>query len=186
MTATALAPLLPQLSEADPPLRAEGTIDPLGLYAVADSLGVQMVPGVRERQPHPRYLTAMAVGEVVCQEFAPDDVAADGVSPPWQVFEWFMVEGLVREQDQGPEIFGLPGRDKAAHAISDQVPLCARTYLKVPTVFGFHGVYRLLARTLDVINNVSGLGETGYRLLMAWEREQRRIPGTVYPSLGYC
>ncbi len=38
------------LSEYDPPLTSEGSIDPLGLYPIADALGVRLVPGVRERQ----------------------------------------------------------------------------------------------------------------------------------------
>lgn len=45
---------------------------------------------------HPRYLTAMAVGMEVCRDFPEDKVAADGITPPWLVFEWLMVEGLVR------------------------------------------------------------------------------------------
>lgn len=162
---------VPLLTEADPAVSAEGTLDPLGLYAIADSLGVTLVPGVRERQSHPRYLTAMAVGAAVCSEFDEDTVADDGVSPPSQVYEWYMVEGLMRTQSSDGEIYGLPGRDKVGRALREQLPVSAKTYLKTPSVFGFHGVYRLLARTLDVVDD-HGLGETGYRLLSEWEQEQ--------------
>lgn len=168
LTRTALAPFL---SDADPVVDAEGHLDALGLAAIADSLGVQLAPGVRERQSRPRYLTAMAVAAVVCSEFNEDRVADDGVSPPWQVFEWYMVEGLVRNFRDGEDVRGLPGRDKATTAIRQNVPLSAKTYLKTASVFGFHGVYRLLARTLDVVDE-NRLGEVGYRLVAAWEQEQ--------------
>jgi hypothetical protein len=49
----------------------------------------------RERQVHPRYLTAIAVSEAACSDFGEDEIAGDGVSEPWNVFEWYMAEGLV-------------------------------------------------------------------------------------------
>lgn len=54
----ALAPLLTERDDAE---SAEGGIDPLGLYTVADVLSVRMVGAVRERQAHPRFLTMLAV-----------------------------------------------------------------------------------------------------------------------------
>ena len=164
--------LSPLLSEHDPKASSEGTIDPLGLYSIADSIGSRLAPGVRERQSHPRFLTAMGVGAVVCSDFEEGMVAADGVSEPWQVFEWYMVEGLVRSFVESEDIKGLPGRDKAKGAIRDGVPLQASRYLKAPTVFGFHGVYRVLAEALDIIND-NRLGATGYQLVSAWEKEHR-------------
>lgn len=82
---------LPFLSEFDPPQQTEGTIDPLGMYAIADALGTKLAPGVRERQSHPRYLTLAAVGNLVC-----DGLDPDREPPPWLVFEWYAVGGLVR------------------------------------------------------------------------------------------
>jgi len=67
--------LMPFLSDADPRVSAEGSIDPLGIYAIADALAVRMIPGVRERQQHPRFLTSIAVSLSLCSEF-PDDVIA--------------------------------------------------------------------------------------------------------------
>lgn len=163
--------LLPLLSEKDPVASTEGTLDPLGLFPTADSLANKLVPGVRERQSHPRFLTAMAVSLAVCSEFDEDRVAADGVSEPWQVFEWYMVEGLVRTANGDNGIVGLSGRDKAAQAIKDDVPLCANRYLKTPNVFGFHGVYRVLAREVGIDFN-GRLGEFGYELLRVWMGEQ--------------
>ena len=111
--------LTPLLTEKDPAISSEGSIDPLGMYAIADSLAVRLVPGVRERQSHPRFLTAIAVSLAICSEFDDDRVASDGVSEPWQVFEWYLVEGLVRSLTDEDQLQGLPGRDKAARAIQD-------------------------------------------------------------------
>jgi hypothetical protein len=162
--------MVPLLSEKDDAERSEGGIDPLGLEAIADSLGTRLVPGVRERQTHPRYLTAIAVGLAVCERFDEGTVAADGVSEPWQVFEWYLVEGLVRTAESG-RTRGVPGSLKASKAIADKVPLSARRYLKTPSVFGFHGIYRLLARTLGVEQG-ERLGDFGFELLEVWSKER--------------
>lgn len=163
--------LRPLLTEADPASSSEGSIDPLGTYAIADSLALQLAPGVRERQSHPRFLTASVVSMAVCSEFDEEVVASDGISEPWQVFEWYLVEGLVRRISDGARLKGLPGREKATAAIRDRVPLCAPRYLKTPTVFGYHGVYRTLSRELGI--EVSGrIGEAGYELLVTWIKEQ--------------
>src|SRR4051794_431938 len=102
--------LLPLLSEADPRISADGSIDPLGTYAIADSLAVRMIPGVRERQQHPRFLTSIAISLSVSSEFDEEMVSSDGVSEPWQVFEWHLVEGLVRTTNDSKLIRGLPGQ----------------------------------------------------------------------------
>lgn len=164
-------PLFPLLSDEDKAESSEGGLDPLGLVQVAEALAVRLVRGVRERMSHPRYLTAMAVATEVCRRFPEETVARDGQSPPWLVFEWIAVEGFVRTTD-GPDPFKLPGSEKAATAIRERVPLSAASYLKSPNVFGFHGVYRGLARDLD-IENGSRLGEVGYDLLTTWAKEQK-------------
>ncbi len=163
--------LMPMLSEADPKVSAEGSIDPLGTYAIADALAVRMIPGVRERQLHPRFLTSIAVSLALSNEFDDEMVAADGVSEPWQVFEWYLVEGTVRTTTDSKLLRGLPGQDKTSRAIKDGVALSAKRYLKTPTVFGFHGVYRALARDVEV-ERADRLGETGYALVTTWEKEQ--------------
>lgn len=161
----------PFLSEYDPSTSGEGSIFPLGIYPISNTLAVKLVPGVRERQKHVRFLTAMAVSSVVCSDFDEDSVASDGISEPWQVFEWYMVEGLVKKCDIN-SLSGLPGRDKAAAALRDGLHLSASRYLKTPSVFGFHGVYRVLAQELDIIDSSGYLGETGYKLIKTWEEEQ--------------
>ncbi len=187
-----LMAMVPVLSERDDAPGTEGGIDPLGLSAIADRLGTKLVPGVRERQLHPRFLTAMAVSLAVCEDFESETVATDGVSEPWQVFEWYLVEGLVRTSRagvadrSGNELSasgtspnealgtrGVPGSLKARQAVDEGVPLSARRYLRTPTVFGFHGVYRLLARTLGIEEKSSGrLGETGVALVNVWAKER--------------
>ncbi len=164
--------LMPLLSEADPKIPAEGSIDPLGMYSIADSLAVRLIPGVRERQQHPRFLTCVALSHSLCSGLSDDAVAADDISEPWQVFEWYLVEGLVRTTKEKGLLRGVPGQDKAASAIKEGVPLSAKRYLKTPTVFGFHGVYRALARDLEV-ERAARLGETGYVLITTWEKEQQ-------------
>lgn len=163
---------LPTLTEYDPITHSEGVLDPLGLYAISDSLATKLAPGVRERMSHPRFLTAMAAGAFITREFEKDQVAADGQSEPWMVYEWYIVEGLVRSKDKGSELQGLlPGIQKARDAIRDGIPLCASRYLKTARVFGFHGIYRPFATDLDIVRN--GMpGENGYDLISTWEQEQ--------------
>ncbi len=163
--------LSPLLTELDPLAKSEGSIDPLGMYPIADVLAMRLAPGVRERQAHPRFLTATAVSLAVCSKFDEDVIAKDGESEPWQVFEWYVVEGFVRQIRDSDRLRGLPGVEKARSAVRDGVPLSAKRYLKTPRVFGFHGVYRTLSRTLG-IETAGRLGETGYELLEMWAKEQ--------------
>lgn len=173
-----LAPLLTEKDEAE---SAEGGIDPLGLYTIADTLGVRLVPGVRERQAHPRFITAIAASLAVCGDLGDEAIGSDGVSEPWQVFEWYVVEGLARTSEPADTV-GLPGGHKAASAIADRVPLSAKRYLKTPSVFGFHGIYRLLARTLG-IDQAGRLGDVGFELLSIWSKEQG-LEGFVGTAAG--
>lgn len=144
---------LPLLTSSDPGYSREGGLDPLGLYAVADSLAIRLVPGVRERMRDPRYLTAIAVGHVVCDGFEPDALAADGKSEPWQVYEWYVVEGLVRYHKDHEAVRGLPGVAKARDALAKGVSLSFSTYLKTAYVFGFHGIYRGLGQSLKLFDD---------------------------------
>jgi hypothetical protein len=161
----------PLLTEDDKAERSEGGLDPLGLVQASEALAVRLVPGVRERMSHPRYLTAMAAGVEVCGRFPEGTVARDGITPPGLVFEWLLVEGFTRTAD-GRDPFNLPGSMKGATARRQRVPLSAARYLKTASVFGFNGVYRGLARDLH-IENANRLGETGYALLSVWAQEQK-------------
>ena len=167
-------PASPFLTEADVKVQAEGSIDPLGLAPISTRLANRLVPGVVERHENPRYLTAMVVGNIVCSDFEPHVTAADGRSPSWQVYEWHAVVGLVQTAEQRDDfdaIRGLPGREKARTAMRLQVPVSASNYLKTPSVFGFHGVYRRLGEALGLIDEF-GLASKGRELLDIWEKEQ--------------
>ena len=161
---------LPQLTDYDSVKSAEGALDPLGIYAIADNLAIRLVPGIRERMSHPRFLTAMAAGSIITRDFDEELTAADGQSEPYMVYEWHAVEGLVRNRDNDG-LAGLPGILKTRECIKQGVKLSAARYLKTASVFGFHGVYRLLANNLDIVRD-GLLGDNGYELLSIWEKEQ--------------
>jgi len=161
---------LPLLSIHDPEGAGSTSLDPLGLTPLGEQLAVELIPGVRERQTHPRYLTTIAVSHAVCQEFPEETLARDGISEPWQVFEWYVVEGLVRCAGEAGDA-KVPGTQKARSAFDKGLPLNASRYLKTPSIFGFHGVYRLLVRTLRV-EQADHLADFGFELLDAWQKEQ--------------
>lgn len=164
--------LTPLLSELDLGESSEGGLDPLGTEPLADRLAGKVAPGVRERQQHPRFLTATALSLSLCAELGEETVARDGATEPWLVFEWYLVQGLVwMSRRRELDLRGLPGRLKAEQALKDDVPLSPKRYLKTPAIFGFHGVYRVLAETLSVVRD-GLLGERGYELLNLWSREQ--------------
>jgi hypothetical protein len=113
----------------------------------------------------------MAVGTVILRDYDEDVVCADGQSLPYLVYEWHAVEGIVRTCGNDPSLSGLPGVLKARDCLNDRLHLSAPRYLKTPTVFGFHGVYRVLADNLNIIRD-GFLGDAGYELLTTWEKEQ--------------
>jgi hypothetical protein len=161
--------LLPFLSQFDPPQQSEGSLDPLGLYSIADALGVRLAPGIRERQTTPRFLTLALVGMVACSELYASD--SKGI-PPWLVYEWLIVESLVRQLRDTTELQGVPGREKVRATIDANDVVCARNYLKTPSVFGFHGIYRVLGVKAGLFDAEGHPLELGYRILSAWQAEQ--------------
>ena len=124
------------------------------------------------RMWRPRFLTAIAVTSLVVEPLA-EELAKDGVTPPWLIFEWHYVEAVAALADRdGNALRRIPGIDKARQALRDRVPLNATRYLKTPKVFGYHGVYKRLATHIDIVDDSLALGENGYRLLRTWENEQ--------------
>lgn len=164
-----LAP--PFITLPHPAASGEGVLDPLGLARAGDALAYWLVPGMTARMGRPRFLTAMAVSAAVCDGLE-DRIAKDGVTPAYQVLEWLLVEGFARTATRD-DILRTPGIEKARIALERQISMSASTYLKTPSVFGFHGVYRRLAVATDIVDDDVRLGEVGHRLLRAWEREQR-------------
>jgi hypothetical protein len=161
--------VLPFQTEFDPSEQSEGSLDPLGLYSIADALGVRLAPGVRERQSHPRYLTLALVGHLAVQ--GTEDTAAH--IPPWLAYEWLVVRSLVHElRDMGGKIEAIPGSLKVSQALKAGLPICSETYLKTPTVFGFHGIYRVLGMKTGLFDGDGRTLTSGFEVLTAWERDQ--------------
>jgi hypothetical protein len=164
--------LMPYRSLSDPETQGEGSIDPLGLATLADRLADWILPGMTARMWRPRFLTAMAVTSAIAEPYS-EQLAKDGVSPPWLVVEWYYVEAMAGlTQENVGSLRRIPGIDKARQALGDRVPMNANRYLKTAKVFGFHGVYKRLARHLDIVDDDLAVGESGYRLLRIWEQEQ--------------
>lgn len=158
----------PFLTAYDPPGTSEGTLDPLGLYQIADQLAVQLVPTVRERMQRIRFLTAMAVGAIVTEGLEDDPHQRD--ASPYLVWEWLVVEALIREMGDDPSIWGVPGTLVARRALSHHGYLDARSYLKTPRIFGFNGVYKRLALHLGLVNVHLAPESNTESLVDAWAR----------------
>ena len=170
MTATLLEQF-PRFSEYDPGTVGEGSLDPLGLGAVADRIADRLAPGVRARMSQPRFVTLSAVGAYACQPIS-DIVSTDGKSTFDLAFEWLVVESLVHYPNPD-RLRGVPGSQKAQRAVKTKERLSATTYLVGPRVFGFTGVYRPFSRDAKVLG-VDGLpAENAEVLIRAWERDQR-------------
>lgn len=136
MTATLLEQF-PRFSEYDPGSAGEGSLDPLGLAAVADRIADRLAPGVRARMSQPRFVTLSAVGAYACQPIS-DIVSTDGKSTFDLAFEWLVVESLVHHPNPN-RLRGVPGSQKAQRAVTTNERLSATTYLAGPRVFGFTG-----------------------------------------------
>jgi hypothetical protein len=164
-----MATNFPFLTTYDPAGTSEGTLDPLGLYQIADQLAVQLVPAVRERMQRIRFLTAMAVGALVTEGLQDNPQVRD--ASPYLVWEWLVVESLIRHMGDNPELWGVPGTLLARRALDQHGYLDARSYLKTPRVFGFHGVYKRLATHLGIVNVHLKIGPNTESLVGAWARD---------------
>lgn len=160
---------LPFLTRYDPPGEGEGTLDPLGLYQIADQLASQLVPAVRERMQRIRFLTAMAVGAFVTEGVEANPGHPDAA--PFLVWEWLVVEALSRTPSNGARMWGVPGTLVAASALSQQGYLDAPSYLKTPRIFGFHGVYKRLAVHLGIVDAHLAPGPNAEGLVDAWAKD---------------
>jgi hypothetical protein len=162
----------PILSAFDPITSSEGSVNPLGLASVYERLADRVLPGLTVRMGRPRFLTALAVGAFICKDYARDEVAADGVTPPYLAFEWWIVEGFVRAREALAEGNRIPGLQKISTAVRNNRPVSAAAYLKTASVFGFSGVFRRLARRIQIIGTSDLLDEAGIRLIRVWADEQ--------------
>jgi hypothetical protein len=163
---------LPYLTPADPDTLGEGSIDPLGLATIADRLADEIAPDVTSRMSRVRFITAIATASVVCEPLA-DILPADGTSPPYLAFEWLLVTAIARDRTlPSTATLGVPGIAKARAVVSRDGYLDGRSYLKTPKVFGFHGVYKRLAKGIAITDDSLLLAEQGDHLVRTWEREQ--------------
>jgi hypothetical protein len=158
----------PFLTSYDPPGTSEGTLDPLGLYQIGDQLAVQLVPAVRERMQRIRFLTAMAVGAMVTEGLECD--ARHRHVSPYLVWEWLIVESLIRAITDDSSVWGVPGTLVTRRAFDEYGYLDARSYLKTPRIFGFHGVYKRLAQHLGLVDVHLGPGPNTEPLVDTWAR----------------
>lgn len=159
---------LPFLTAYDPPGTSEGNLDPMGLYQIADQLATLLVPAVRERMLRVRFLSAMAVGTLVTEGLDADPRQPD--SAPFFVWEWLVVEAMIRSRAEDKVLWGVPGTRVTRNAIRDHGYLDARSYLKTPRIFGFHGVYKRLAHRLDIVDVDLAPGRNAEALAEAWAR----------------
>ena len=151
-----------------------GSLDPMGLYAIADRMATTLVPGVRERMSNLRYLTASAYGAEVCQGMS-DEPLIQARLEPYMALEFHLVSGWIqRFEKQEKEIAGLPGIQKSQECYrtrpKGELKLNPGRYLKTASVFGFHGVYRTLASDLRVVDAHYQLGATGEALVEQVQR----------------
>jgi len=157
---------LPFLTAYDPPGTSEGTLDPLGLYQIADQLAMQLVPAIRERMQRIRFLTAIAVGSFITEEIEDDPKNRD--ASPYLVWEWLLVEALLRTKENDDTIWGVPGMGVGKNALEQYGYIDARSYLKTPRIFGFHGVYKRLALHLGILDVHLRPGPNADLLKNAW------------------
>lgn len=169
--------MFPFLTAADPLGTSEGSLDPLGLYQIADLLGTELVPAVRQRMLRVRFLSAMAVGGFVTEGLEADQRYREAA--PYLVWEWHLVEAIVRSRDASAENanpWGVPGIGVTRRAVKHHDRLDARTYLATPRVFGFHGVYKRLAVHLGIADVHLAPGPVADRLVKAWAGSVDRSP----------
>ena len=164
--------MLPFVTTYDPAASSEGTLDPLGLYQIADQLAVELVPAVRERMQRIRFSTAIALGAVVTEGLEPNPKHPE--TTPFLVWEWLVVEAIVRCMTGDEMVLGVPGTLVTRRALGQYGYLDHRSYLKTPRIFGFHGVYKRLAIHLELADVHLGLRHPrGDRLIQAWARDNR-------------
>jgi hypothetical protein len=160
---------LPFVTAADPDRAGEGSLDPLGLARMADRLADSLAPEVTARMSRIRFLTAIAVSSRVLES---SDLVGPGGTPAYLAFEWHVVEALVRVRPEtGTD--AVPGIQKARSRLRERRRhLDGPSYLETPKVFGFHGVYKRLAKDLEIVDDDLSLLGGGETLLAAWERDQ--------------
>lgn len=167
----------PAISLPDPLLDDEGSVDPLSLQRTYERLADRMLPAVTVRMSRIRFVSVMCVGAHACSKYELDAVASDGVTPPWLVFEWFVIEALARA-GKDVEQQTIAGLRKVKNCLEAQRHVSNATYLKTPKVFGFTGIFRRLATQATIIDDDVRLDDGGWELLRAFEKDES-LPGLI-------
>lgn len=162
---------LPRFSEYDPGATGEGSLDPLGLAAIADRLAEHLAPGVRARMSNPRFAVLAAVGAFANEPLI-GNVSRDGKTAPDVAFEWLVLEALAYQGGRDA-LKGLPGSQKAAAAKAGGRRLNPGSYLVAPRTFGFNGVYRPFCQDSAILRLEGSCGPAADALLEAWQADQR-------------
>ena len=173
----------PLSSEFDPSEEAEGSIDPLGLQPGYERLADRFLPAVTVRMGHPRFVTAMAVGALVCDDWTPMPSRRMRLRRPGSCGSGWSLKRLSALKIRFLVFSHIPGIQKVRHALWNQRPVSATAYLKTPTAFGFTGVFRRLARSIGVLTEEGRLDDGGYELVTAWARDQH-LDGIIDASGG--
>jgi hypothetical protein len=161
----------PFVTDLDPDRAGEGSLDPLGLARLADRLADEIAPEVTARMSRIRFVTAIAACSQLLGE--PADILSTDGTPAYLAFEWHVVESFVRVSPaSGTD--AVPGIQKARARLRDhRRHLNGPSYLETPKVFGFHGVYKRIARDIEVVDENLVLLPRGDELVATWEREQQ-------------
>jgi hypothetical protein len=161
----------PFVTDLDPDRAGEGSLDPLGLARLADRLADEIAPEVTARMSRIRFVTAIAACSQLLGE--PADMLSKDGTPAYLAFEWHVVESFVRVSPaSGTD--AVPGIQKARARLRDRRRhLNGPSYLETPKVFGFHGVYKRIARDMEVADENLVLLPRGDELVATWEREQQ-------------
>jgi hypothetical protein len=87
------------------------------------------------------------------------------------IWEWLVVEAIIRALESDPEVWGVPGTLVTQRALAQHGYLDSLSYLKTPRIFGFHGVYKRLATHVRLVDvHLQPLAE-GENLVDAWARD---------------
>ena len=159
-------------SEYDPKDSDEGGLDAVGLSSMGEYLGQLYLPGLLERHRRPRFLTLSAIGLSIKTDVENLIGGKEYETTFWEAFEWVIVTGLISSKDAG--VRNLPASDKARAAMVQGKPLNADRYLVTPSVFGFHGVYKFLLKSLGLENHDLP-GEFCQKLVHAWAKDQKLL-----------
>jgi hypothetical protein len=162
---------LPELSEFDPPIAGEGSIDPMGLAAISEHLADLLFPGITNRMNRVAFVATTAVGAMACEDLV-DEIPADGTSTPMICFEWLVLEAMIRRIPPKDMPFGVPGSQKTRAVIANGQRLAAATYLKTASVFGFSGIYKPFGAFERIVDTSLVPVERCAEVVRAWEEDQ--------------